>query len=197
MKMNNGFFQLIDLTLNIQRGLQAIKGIKGGVAALMAVGLTILACGLAPLVWFFDISATLDYADPLVRELLPTLPDTTIAFTSFLVLSLTVMPTIVELLMPRIGAQVPGAAFLVFLFCVVDGITDYPRVEQTLTVYAPHFTQLGWIGQILWWMLHPVLLLFATFLLELLFVLCWVLVLGLILQIASIDARKGRQNDHA
>ncbi len=197
--MNKGFLELIDLSINIQRGMQAIKGVRGGVAAIMTVGLTILGCGLAPLVWFFDISATLDYADPLVRELLPTLPDSTIAYTSFFILALTVMPTVVELLMPRIGAQVPGAAFFVFLFCVIDGITDYPRVAQTLTVYAPHFIQLGWIGQILWWLLHPVLLLFATFLFELLFVLCWVLVLVLVFQIAAIDidAKKGRQNDHA
>jgi hypothetical protein len=191
--MNKSFLELIDLSLNLQRGMQAIRGVRGGVAALMAVGLTILACGLAPLVWFFDLSATLDYADPLIRELLPTLPEVVVGSTSFLVLALTLMPTIVELLLPRIGTKVPGAAFFVFLFCVIDGITDYPRVAQTLAVYQAHFTPWGWAGWVLWAVLHPVLLLFATFLLELLFVLCVVLILALIVQIAAMDRaqRKG------
>lgn len=183
--MNRGFLNLIDLSLNIQRGLLAIRGVSGGVAALMAVGLTILACGLAPLVWFFDLSATIAYADPLVRELTPTLPGQFVAFATFVVLSLTLLPTIVELLMPRIGTQVQSAAFLVFLFSAVDAVTDWPRVAATMAAYHANFAQWGMAGNVLWFVLHPVLLLFATFLFELLFVLCCVLILALVLKISS------------
>jgi hypothetical protein len=185
--MNKGFLNLIDLSLNIQRGIQAIRGVTGGVAAMMAVGLTILACGLAPLVWYFDLSATLDYADPLIRELSPTLPPTLVAFSSFVILAVTLLPTVVELLLPRIGAKVQAAALLVFVFSGVDAVTDWPRVVTTMAVYRGGFEPWGLPGLVLWYALYPLLLLFSTFLFELLFVLCVVLILVLIMKIAIQD----------
>jgi hypothetical protein len=185
--VNKGFLNLIDLSLNIQRGIQTIRGVTGGVAALMAVGLTVLACGLAPLVWYFDLSATLDYADPLIRELSPTLPTTLVAFSTFVVLAVTLLPTVVELLLPRIGAKVQAAALLVFVFSGVDAVTDWPRVATTMAVYRGGFEQWGIAGMVLWYALHPLLLLFSTFLFELLFVLCVVLILVLVMKIAIQD----------
>ncbi len=193
--MNKGFLELIDLSLNIQRGLQAIHGVRAGVAAVMMVGLTILACGLAPLVWYFDLSATLDYADPLMKQLLTTLPGEVsasvsselVALPAFLILVVTLLPTATELLLPRIGARVKAAAFLVFGFSLVDAFTDWPRVVRTMQVYYPRFEPWGIAGDLGWLALHPVLLLFATFLFELLFCLCVVLILALLLRIAALD----------
>lgn len=182
--MNKGFMNLIDLSVNIQRGLNAIRGISGGVAALMIVGLTVLACGLAPLVWFFDLDATLDYAQPMIDQMIPTLPVQDAVAISYIVLGITILPTVVELLLPRIGANVQAAAFLVFLFSAIDAITDYPRVQSVLVAYKPAFETYGVAGMALWYPLHLVILLFATFLFELLFVLCVVLILALILRIA-------------
>jgi hypothetical protein len=190
--MNKGFLNLIDLSLNIQRGMQAIRGVTGGVAAMMAVGLTVLACGLAPLVWYFDLSATMDYAGPLITQLAPTLPARVVAFSSFVVLAVTLLPTIVELLLPRIGASVQAAAFLVFGFSAIDAITDWPRVVTVMAAYRGGFEPWGVPGLLLWYVLHPVLLLFSTFLFELLFVLCLALILVLVLKIALQDTQARR-----
>lgn len=186
--MNHGFLSLIDLRLNIQRGIQPLRGLPNGLAALMIVGLTLVAAGLAPLVWYFDMSATLDYADPLIAQLIPSLPTPALASASFMVLTVTLLPTVVELLLPSIGERVPAAALLVFGFSVVDAVTDWPRVVATMAVYRGGFLRWGFWGDVLWAILHPVLLLFATFLFELLFVLCVVLILFLVMQIAQKEA---------
>jgi hypothetical protein len=173
----------MDLSTNIQRAMVAIRGVSGGVAALMAVGLTILALGLLPLVWYFDVSATYDYADPLIQQIAPTLPERTVAYIAFIAVTLTALPTIIELLLPRIGATVPSVAFLVFFFTAIDGVTDWPRVKTTMQAYYPAFAEWGVAGIGLWYMVHVPFLLFATLLLELVLVLCVVLVLVLLAKV--------------
>ncbi len=206
--MNKGFLSLIDLSYNMQRALLAIRDIRGGVAAVMVVGITVLACGLLPLVWYFDISPTVDYADLWVRDLAATLPatlsgdcgsggidcETSLPFVSFAILFLTMLPTLCELLLPRIGANVRAAAFLIFLLSGIDAVTDWPRVAATLRLYEGDFMQWGIAGRILWWLLHPILLLFATFLFELLFVLCLVLIVVLVFKIGAEDSRARRRD---
>ncbi len=190
--INKGFLSLIDLSLNIQRGLLAIRGISGGLAAMMAVGLTIVACGLAPLVWYFDLSSTVDYAAPLIEQLTPTLPAKLVAVSSFVVMFVTLLPTVVELFFPRIGENVQAVAFLVFGFSVVDAVTDWPRVVTVMAAYRGGFEQWGLPGVIFWVLLHPILLVFSTFLFELLFCLCVALIAVLVFKIAAQE-QQGRK----
>jgi hypothetical protein len=105
------------------------------------------------------------------------------------VLVVTCLPTIVELLLPRIGTNVQAAAFLVFGFSAVDAVTDWPRVHMVMQAYQGYFSQWGVLGYGLWYVCHIPLLLFATFLFELLFVLCIVLIAVLLLKVMS--------NEHA
>jgi hypothetical protein len=181
--MNRGFLRMIDLSTNIQRALLAVRGISGGVAAIMAIGLTLLACGLLPLVWYLDVSATHDYAEPLILEVAPSLPTAIAAQVAWFAVVITTMPTVVELFMPRIAERVPAVAFLVFGFILVDAITDYPRVAAIMLAYKPAFEGYGIVGVALWHIGHIPFLLFATLLAELLLVLCLVLVAVLVMKV--------------
>jgi hypothetical protein len=181
--MNRGFLQMIDLSTNIQRALFAVRGIGGGVAAIMAIGLTLLACGLLPLVWYLDVSATHNYAEPLITQVAPSLPAALAAQVAWIAVIITTMPTIVELFMPRIAERVPAVAFFVFGFILIDAITDYPRVAAIMQAYKPEFDGYGFVGVALWYVGHIPFLLFATLLAELLFVLCIVLVAVLVMKV--------------
>lgn len=185
--MNKGFLELIDLSSNIQRGIQAIRGINRGVAALMVIGLTIVTMGLLPIVWYFDIDATASYALPLINQVLPVLPASTIALTTWVIVIITALPTVIELFLPRIGHNVQSVAFLIFTLTGIDAITDYPRVHLTLLAYKPFFDEWGFFGTILWYAAHPVLLLFASLLFELILALCLSLIVVLVVKIASRD----------
>lgn len=182
--MNKGFLNMIDLSLNIQRALHAIRGISSGVAAIMIVGLTLVAAGIFPFMWYFDIDSTLDYAAPLIQHILPTLPVHSVTVGCYIVLAITLLPTVVELLLPRLGATIQAIAFAVFSFIAIDTLTDWPRVVTTMETYKPEFEQYGIVGVILWYPSHVVLLLFATLLFELIFVICVVLIIVLIIRIA-------------
>jgi hypothetical protein len=176
MSLNKGFLRMIDLTTNISAATRSLDGVSGGLAAIMAVGLTIVAFGLFPLVWFFDIDTTYTYTSDFVSILLPTMPARIAGYIGVFTVTASVLPTVIQLLFPRIAARVPSFAFLVFTFIALDAVTDYPRVQHTMAVYADDFLAWGGVGQVLWYAAHIPLLLFSTMLFELIFVLCVVLV---------------------
>lgn len=187
--MNTGFLTMIDLSVNIQRALHVIRGVRGGVAAVMIVGLTLVAAGIFPFMWYFDIDSTLDYAKPMIHHILPTLPVSSEVIGSYVILVITMLPTVVELLLPRLGAHIQAIAFTVFACIGMDTLTDWPRVVTTMTAYKHEFDAYGIAGVVLWYPAHIILLLFATLLFELMFVLCVVLIIVLIVKIGLGDTR--------
>lgn len=188
--MNKGFLSMIDLSTNIQKGVRVLNGISAGVAAIMIVGLTLVCSGIFPLLWYFDIDSTLGYAVPLIEKLLPSLPSELAVVSGVVVLSITLLPTIVEIFLPSLGTQIKSIAFLVFGFIVGDALTDWPRVRTVMDVYRPKFDGYGLIGTVLWYPCHAGLLLFATILFEVIFAVCFVLIIALIAKIFAIEGRK-------
>jgi hypothetical protein len=164
------FFSAIDLTDNLQRALQAIKGITGTAAIVLALALALVCCGLAPLAWYLDIDATLSWVEPTTAQITPTLPESVLPYLSALVLIITFLPSLIELFTARFAVQMPAAAALVFVFSLFDAVTDYPRVAELLAQYEGAFATLGILGLPAYWLAHPLLLFMASFGFELLLI---------------------------
>lgn len=178
----NGFLDAIDLSSNLERGLAAIRGIRGLSALILSIALALICVALAPLIWFFDISATLSATDTAVSIILPTIPYEYVSAASLVALGLTLMPTLVELFGARfavVGIRV--AAGLVYFFSVFDAITDWPRVHEFMGVYRASFDGLGWFAGIAFWIVRALFLFMATFGFELLFIVFAVCALALVI----------------
>jgi hypothetical protein len=164
------FFELIDLSTNLDRGLGVVRNLYGLSALVMGIALLGISVGLAPLVWFLDIDSTLDYAAPALNQVLPTLPSWALPYSVLMVFALTMLPTLIELFTAKFAMQIKGAAFLVYGFAILDAVTDYPRVKMLMDAYKVYFDGLGMLGKPLWWLMHPIGLLLASFVFEVLVV---------------------------
>lgn len=183
------FFDTIDLGTNLRRALLAVRGITGLTALLLALALTTLCVALAPLIWHFDISSTLDWTDRAIAYLLPTLPGQLFAYGELIGISITVLPTVVELFTARF-AIVGIAAFkgLIYACSLFDAITDYPRVDAFLTQFQPQIDQLGILAGLVWLLARVTWLFMASFGFEVVFVIAAVCALLLFIN-AGADSR--------
>jgi hypothetical protein len=167
----NAFLDSIDLSSNLERGLAAIRGIRGLPALILGIALALICVALAPLIFYFDIGSTLSATDVAVSTILPTIPYEYASAASLVALGLTMLPTLVELFGSRfavVGIRV--AAGLVYFFSVFDAITDWPRVSEFMDAYRASFDGLGWFAGIAFWVVRALFLFMATFGFELLFV---------------------------
>lgn len=176
----NWFLDSIDLSANIERGLAAIRGMRGLGALILAVALTLVCIALAPLIWYFDLDATL-YATEIAQQVvLPSLPGEWAQAAGWLALGLTILPTLVELFgskFAQVGIRV--AAALVYLFSVFDAVTDWPRVEEFCNAYARYFDGLGLFAGPAFFAFRALFLFLATFGFEVVFVVFAVCALAL------------------
>lgn len=167
----NAFLDSIDLSANIQRGLEAVRGVRGTAAFVLCIALTMICVALAPMVWYFDIDATIYATDIAVNVIVPTLPMEWAAASAWVALGLSMLPTLVELFGARfamIGIRV--AAGLVYFFSVFDAITDWPRVAEFCQAYRDQFDGLGLLAGLAFLLFRGLFLFLATFGFELLFV---------------------------
>ena len=167
----NWFFDSIDLSANIQRGLTAVRGVIGLPAYILGGALTLICVGLLPLVWFFDIDATLTAADSGINFIASSLPAQAAGAMSLVVLSLTLMPTLIELFGSRFAmANIRLAAALVYLFSAFDMITDWPRVRDFTASYQFAFNDLGFFATPVFFVFRLFFLFMASFGFEMLLV---------------------------
>jgi hypothetical protein len=187
------FFKAIDLTENLQRALSAIQGIRGTGAMVLAAALLLICCGLAPLAWYLDIDATLSWVEPTTEEIMPTLPENVMPYLSTLVLTITLLPSLIELFTARFAAQIPAAGALVFCFALFDAVTDYPRVAALLAQYESAYATLWIFGVPLYWLSHPLLLFMASFGFELLLIVFSVTAIMLLMnaRAGGVQRRRG------
>lgn len=167
----NAFLDSIDLSENIQRGLAAVRGVRGMAAFVMAVALSLICVALGPLVWYFDIDATIYATDIAVNVIVPTLPMEWAQASMLVALGLSMLPTLIELFGARfamIGIRV--AAALVYFFSAFDALTDWPRVAQFCEAYRSQFDGLGLFAGLAFLAFRLLFLFLATFGFELLFV---------------------------
>lgn len=176
----NWFLDAIDLSENIKRGLAAVRGITGLNALILASALTLMCVALAPLIWFFDLDATL-YATSIAQQVvIPSLPGEWAQAAGLIALGLTLLPTLVELFgskFAQVGIRV--AAGMVYLFSIFDAFTDWPRVEEFCNAYSSYFDGLGMFAGIAFVAFRALFLFLATFGFELLFLVFAVCALAL------------------
>ena len=165
------FLEFLDLSENIQRGIGAVRHVRGINAMIMSVVLVLLCIALAPLIWFFDVDATSDWTQAGMAILLPELPPEMQQMLWLIVMALTIMPTLIELFGSRFAiANISAAAWLVYMFSAFDAITDWPRVEQFWAAFRPAFDAFGPFGLPIFWTIRAVWLFMASFGFESLFV---------------------------
>lgn len=178
----NWFLDSIDLSANIERGLAAVRGVRGLTALILAGALTLICLALVPLVWYFDIDATMMASDQALNTIMPTLPYEVMGMVSFIVLGLTLMPTLVELFGARFAAVgIRVAAALVYLFSAFDMLTDWPRVVEFCEAFRSRFDGMGVFAGIGFWAFRLLFLFLASFGFELLLVVFAVCALALFL----------------
>lgn len=187
----NAFLDAIDLSTNIERGLTAVRGLRGLGALILAGALTLICIALAPLIWYFDLDATL-YATEIAQQVVvPSLPPEWAQAAGLVALGLTLMPTLVELFGSRfaqVGIRV--AAALVYLFSVFDAFTDWPRVEEFCNAYQRYFDGLGVFAGPAFVAFRALFLFLATFGFELLFIVFAVCAFVLLLNSGRIGRRQ-------
>lgn len=189
----NGFLDAIDLSENIARGLAAIRGIRGLPALILGAALALICVALTPLVWYFDIDATMGATDAAVSVILPTIPYEYASLAALVALGLTLLPTLVELFGARFAAVgIRVAAGLVYFFSVFDAITDWPRVHEFMEAYRPVFDEMGLIGAPVFWGVRALFLFMATFGFELLLIVFAVCALALIIGSGAKSGRMAR-----
>lgn len=190
----NWFFDMIDLGTNLKRALQAIRSVTGLPALVLAIALTILCVALAPLIWHFDINSTLTWTDRAVTYIIPTLPLELVAYGQIVAISITILPTLVELFTARFAiAGIAAFKGIIYACALFDGITDYPHVDAFLTEFQPQIDQLGLLAGPTWLVARIAWLFMATFGFEVVFVLCAVCALVLFINVgASNRTMEGR-----
>lgn len=178
----NWFLDAIDLSANIERGLNAVRGIRGLPALILGGALTLICIALLPLVWYFDIDATLMASDQALNTIMPSLPVEVAGMAAFITLGLTLLPTLVELFGARFAAaQIRVAAALVYLFSVFDMLTDWPRVVEFCGTFRPRFDEMGALAGVGFFFFRLLFLSLASFGFELLFVVFAVCALALLI----------------
>lgn len=184
------FFDAVDLGTNLRRALHAVRGLTGLTALILAVALTLVCIALAPLIWYFDVGSTITWTDKAITYLRPTMPTQLLLYSEIITLSITLLPTLVELFTARFAlAGIAAFKGLIYACSLFDAITDYPRVNAFLTQFQPQIDQLGIFAGPVWLLARVVWLFMASFGFEVVFVLAAVCALVL-----YINAGVGRRS---
>jgi hypothetical protein len=192
----NWFLDAIDLSSNIERGLAAVRGVRGLPALILGAALSLICVALLPLVWYFDIDATLMASDSALGIVLPSLPVEAVGMAAFITLGLTLLPTLVELFGARFAAVgIRVASALVYLFSAFDMLTDWPRVVEFCGVFRERFDGMGFAAGLGFWLFRLLFLFLASFGFELLLVVFAVCALALLLNGAAGGQRAAMRGE--
>jgi hypothetical protein len=138
------FFDAIDVSTNIDRGLKVVRNVQGLSAFIMMVVLFGLCYILAPWIWFFDLDSTVVWTEMAMKQVEPTLPKQVASVLGTAVLGVTLLPTLVEMFTSRFAsAGIKMAGILVYGFSLFDMITDRPRVWAFIDGFEGAFEGLG------------------------------------------------------
>ena len=136
-------FDLLDLPTNLQRGLGAVRPLRGLAAGIMAVVLLVLCWLLWPWLYYFDVESTQVWSQAALDTLGGTLHGGVLpmsdGYTSnmaWFVTGTTFLPSIIELFAVRFAsAGIKAARVLVLFFATFDMVTDWPRVSEFVDAY--------------------------------------------------------------
>lgn len=165
------FWNLIDISDNINRAIKVVSGIRGTAATVMLLALVVLDYNLFWLMLYFDLGATAEWSQKASELILPVLPQDLIKYTSYLVVALTLLPTLAEMFSAAFArAGIIFAQGLIFSMTLFDAITDWPRVVTFCEVFRPIFAEMGQLSGFILIAFRTTWLFMATFGFEMLFV---------------------------
>jgi len=118
------------------------------------------------LAYLFDFDSTYDYFKvPMLALVSHTQqPWWVVNALPIFMFALSLTNTLIELFAPDLGEKIGMISFLVFLTLCFDAWTDYPRVQFFLVFFRPDGGSIIEWG--IWYVCHPLLLAFATFVFE-------------------------------
>ena len=180
------FFEAIDISEQLTRGLRAVRTVPAGVPSLLlAAMLVAINIFLWPLIWYLDLDSTREFGEGLGDVITASGAPLPAPVLGWVLLGSLVIFTLLELSTPLLARHgVTIAAWLGWLALVIDSYTDYPRVATLLEPrYGEFTTQAGEIaGLLLFLAARIVVLFFATIGLELWFAVTCVLAIALLLK---------------
>lgn len=147
------FWDCIDISENIKRAETTARRHPNGLGAWMNAGamlvLTIIALVLA---WKFDFESTLIGMSTLRDTVLEGLPASVLKFTTYIVIALTVAPTVIELFTSAFAkADIKIVQVLIIAFTGFDLVTDIPRAMVFTNQLQANFDQLGILAAPAYW----------------------------------------------
>lgn len=181
------FWDSIDTTENIKRALYAIRGIRGLAALVLIVPMILMVLALAALSYHFDIHSTMVWTEKSVSQVAASTPSRLVSMIGYIVVALTVLPTLVELFLGKFAIHgIRFAQVLVFGMALFDMITDWPAVVAFFDGYKEVFDQLGILSVPAFYLIRLVWLFLASFGFESLTIVLSVVVLALFANMKSI-----------
>lgn len=191
------FFDSLDISSNIEKGLKAVNGMRGIPAGVMATCFTLMNYwAIWPLVWYFDYDATRSYVTDGVAVIAPSLPGVYVVSVGSVVMALSLFPTFCEMFasrLARFGFTLAG--WLVYASAAFDLVTDWPRVRAFTAAHEAAFSGWGWLATPLFWLYRAGMLVMGSFGFEAWLAVTVVLTGALLLQmfIKSKPARSGAE----
>ena len=180
------FLSIIDISDNLARTLQAVRGIRGSAALFYLLFFVLpMLVVTSVLSWVFDVQATL-IAGEGARNWIAERFLITSGWLDILpafALAITLAPTLFEMggaLFARAGIVV--AQWAVYALCLFDIVTDAPVTSEFLMTYAPAFDALpAGLSTVAYWSVFTLWLGLASYGFELLTVCLFVASIVLIL----------------
>lgn len=186
-------FDALDISSNIQRGLNAINslyGIPAGVMLVCIAGMNWFA--IWPLCWYFDIDATRTFAEDWSRIILPSLPAYYAASIGAVVAAISLFPTFCEMFASRLARYgFVLASWLVFASAAFDLVTDWPRVRDFTAPHNDIFAPLGFLSAPAFWLYRAAWLVMGSFGFEAWLAVTTILCFALVLRIFIAPRRVG------
>jgi len=158
-------WDMVDISLNLHRTERWVRTVDNGLTSLLhAVGMAMLFIVSLSLAWYFDIESTIVGLTTIRNFVIPSIPEQAARITGIVIFSLTIAPTLMELLTAGIAKEdVKIIQIGIIAFTLFDLVTDIPRTYGFAMSLWPQFELLSWgISHISFWIFFFIALLFGT-----------------------------------
>lgn len=166
-------WDMIDISENMGRIEDWVFTISNGFSSALHLGVfAVLAVAAGALTWYFDLESTIIGMSGVTNVVVPSLPGQVTHLASYVILAITLMPTLLELFtsgMAKFNIKIVQIAII--LFTLFDMVTDIPRSYQLAMGMWPQIQAMGWgVSHLTFWSYFLGWLFFATLGFELGFV---------------------------
>ncbi len=188
------FFDALDISSNIQRGLAAIQSLSGIPALVMLICLAAMNYfAIWPLCWYFDIDATRSFSADWAAIIVPTLPMHYAERIGTVVMALSLFPTFCEMFASRLARYgFALASWLVYGSAAFDMVTDWPRTAAFTAMHEPLFAPMGMLATPAFYTYRAVILVMGSFGFEAWIAVTTILCVALLLKVFVRPTRGAR-----